>query len=630
MGAQHVTGRHTVPEDRAAYTSLGTVLLGMVAWLLLVFGAFLLSIVRWIGNTWPNVSPDEIVFHLHASLEGTDTAVVRDYLLHYQPAVVGVAAIALVLAVLLWRRSTGGCLAWMVLTAFCGITLTCLAQWNFSHLDNARASLPSDGSDFVGDHYVSLQDAKVTFPSQKRNLIYIYLESMELTYADEANGGAWDENLIPELTKLAREKGETFAGSSGMLNGALTLPGCTWTMGGLFAQSAGIPLKVPTHGNRTSLVLDDFFPELDCLGDVLAAQGYHQYVLFGSDADFGNRREYYTEHGGFDIFDHPRALEEGFIPEDYKVWWGFEDERLYQKARDVVTAAAGDDAPFNLTFLTVDTHAEDGYVCRLCHEEHADNRYANVMSCADRQAYEFVSWVLDQDFASNTTIVINGDHCSMDKDFCDNVADSYQRRTYTCIINGAAELAEPTLERSYATIDLYPTTLAALGCSIEGGRLGLGTNLYSSTPTIIEEYGLDACTDGFSHQSEFLNSYSNAPTGEELVEKMLPEVDFRLTYQDTGEEYTTGFFFTGVRNFSPDVIEESHLELTDTRTGQTESYPMELWYGNVNWSTAFDLRLHTVIPQDELQFYTAEAYMTITGDRDRQYASWDGAHPEGS
>lgn len=42
-----------------------------------------------------------------------------------------------------------------------------------------------------------------------------------------------------------------------------------------------------------------------------------------------------------------------------------------------------------------------------------------------------------------------------------------------------------------STLDLYPTTLAALGVQIEGNRLGLGTNLYSGEKTLAEKYGLD-------------------------------------------------------------------------------------------------------------------------------------------
>ena len=39
--------------------------------------------------------------------------------------------------------------------------------------------------------------ATVTFPEQKRNLVYIMLESMETSYLSKDLGGAIDYNLIP-------------------------------------------------------------------------------------------------------------------------------------------------------------------------------------------------------------------------------------------------------------------------------------------------------------------------------------------------------------------------------------------------------------------------------------------------
>ena len=55
-------------------------------------------------------------------------------------------------------------------------------------------------SKFIEDEYVDPTDVEVVFPEQKRNLIYIFLESMETTYSDVDDGGAFDENVIPELT----------------------------------------------------------------------------------------------------------------------------------------------------------------------------------------------------------------------------------------------------------------------------------------------------------------------------------------------------------------------------------------------------------------------------------------------
>ena len=81
------------------------------------------------------------------------------------------------------------------------------------------------------ENYVDGRDVKLEFPEQKRNLVYIFLESMEMTYTDESVGGAMQNNYIPELTNLSL-KNENF-GIDGQMNGAYTVPGATFTMGGL-------------------------------------------------------------------------------------------------------------------------------------------------------------------------------------------------------------------------------------------------------------------------------------------------------------------------------------------------------------------------------------------------------------
>ena len=80
----------------------------------------------------------------------------------------------------------------------------------------------------------------------------------------------------------------------------------------------------------------------------------------------------------------------------------------------------------------------------------------------------------------------------MDEGYIDrNVADEYDRTVYNCIINSAVE-GQNTKNRQFVAVDMFPTTLAAIGCEIEGERLGLGTNLFSGKPTLVEEMGLEA------------------------------------------------------------------------------------------------------------------------------------------
>ena len=60
-------------------------------------------------------------------------------------------------------------------------------------------------SDFIETHYVDPNSVQLTFPEKKRNLVYIFLESMENTFADPTSCDAVEDNYIPELTRLAKK-----------------------------------------------------------------------------------------------------------------------------------------------------------------------------------------------------------------------------------------------------------------------------------------------------------------------------------------------------------------------------------------------------------------------------------------
>lgn len=461
---------------------------------LAVLTGFLLFLVSFIGfgalwglTTWGEIDIDEIIFQLQMPLEGTGNGMLLDY------AVKGILPVFFVVGayILLAVRSrnsryrmrvVAGCLAAVLLS----VALIRRYVWERLHVEEWFAG-QADQSMFIQDNYVSTADVKLTFPEQKRNLIYIYLESMEVTFADRDSGGAFPENVIPELTALARDN-EDFSGSSDALNGGIVYVGTSFTTGGMFAQTTGLPLKISIGKNNMD-TQESFFPGIKGLGDILQEEGYKQVLMIGSNATFGGRRLYYREHGDFEIDDYLYAKEQGWIPEDYKVFWGYEDEKLFAFAKKRLTEMAAEDAPFHLTLLTVDTHFEDGYVCRLCKDEFGENQYANVIACSSRQVAAFVDWIRKQDFFENTTVILAGDHTTMDKDFCAEIDSSYRRKAYVAYINAAAQPADPAKTRTYATLDAFPTILAALGVQIEGNRLGLGTNLFSEKETLSEKYG---------------------------------------------------------------------------------------------------------------------------------------------
>ena len=97
----------------------------------------------------------------------------------------------------------------------------------------------------------------------------------------------------------------------------------------------------------------------------------------------------------------------------------------------------------------------------------------------------------------------------MDSDFCDPVSSDYSRRVYTAYINADPIENHSKGERQYTTLDTFPTTLAAMGVSIEGNRLGLGTNVFSGEETLLEKDGMQMINTEFSKKSEFLNALAD-------------------------------------------------------------------------------------------------------------------------
>ncbi|MDO4608899.1 MAG: LTA synthase family protein [Clostridia bacterium] len=337
------------------------------------------------------------------------------------------------------------------------------------------------------EEYVDPQNAKITFPEQKRNLIYIFVESMETTFMSKDLGGELDNNLLPNLYNLANEN-VNFSHNDGV-GGFSQVSGSTYTAGAMVTQTSGIPLKTFYEAGNT-YGKDNFLPGVYTLNDLLKENGYYQTLMVGSDATYGHRDQYFVQHGIDKIYDYYTAKEDKIIEEDYYVWWGFEDEYLYKYAKQELLEISKKQEPFAFTMLTVDTHFPNGYVCNQCGGEHPQ-QYDNVLKCADRQLFDFVNWIKAQDFYENTTIVVAGDHLTMDKEYIrNNVENEDNRYIYNCIINSAVA-TKNSKNRQFLGVDMMPTTLAAMGCEIEGDRLGLGTNLFSDKKTLTERKGMD-------------------------------------------------------------------------------------------------------------------------------------------
>ena len=352
-------------------------------------------------------------------------------------------------------------------------------------------------SPYIKENYIDPNEVNLNFPDKKRNLIHIYLESMENSYLSKELGGHMDDNLIPELTELMKE-GVSFSHNN-KYGGPQVTHGSEWTVASIVNMESGIPLK--TNMTRNVYGAEEFLPGITNIGDILKEEGYNQKMVVGSDLDFAGKTKYYKTHGDYEIFDVETAKEEGLIPKDYEVWWGYEDDKLFEYAKKELLELADKGEPFNFRMETADTHFPDGYLSENAERKY-DSQYANVIAYSSKKVVEFVRWIQEQPFYENTTIVITGDHLSMDTTFFESFDDNYERSVFNLIINGVAE-TENYKNREFAPFDMFPTILAAIGVDIEGERLALGTNLYSDKETLIERDGLNVVNENLERHSPF-------------------------------------------------------------------------------------------------------------------------------
>lgn len=497
---------------------INTLLLGTI----LIISIIIFAISLYIKNIFGNAQFEQLLFSLQFA-EGTGNDVIIDGAKYCLPVIIILAIILLLPLLFRSKKITFLKLnlkdhqfkfqLWplkhrIIYTLIIFLVLTTYSFNSIGLFDYLISQTLS--SDLFENYYVNPKEIKMTFPDEKQNLIYIYLESLESSFNTFMINDE-EVNLISGLENIAQSN-VNFSNNE-EFGGAYHLTGTGWTIAAMIAQTAGIPLKLSINGNMYDHY-SSFLPGVTSLGDILENEGYKQYLLIGSDVSFAGRDLYFTEHGNYELLDYYWAKETGKIDEDYYEFWGYEDKKLLEFAKEQLLEISKSDEPFNFTMLTVDTHAVDGYLDETC-ETPYDYTYANVIACNDSMVSEFIKWIQDQDFYENTTIIVVGDHLTMQIDIADYLKNN-ERTIYNAIIN-ARVTSEKTKNRIFNTTDMFPTTLAALGVEIEGNRLGLGTNLFSNELTLAEELGLDYLNNELLKNSEYYNKYFLEETYYEML-----------------------------------------------------------------------------------------------------------------
>lgn len=492
----------------------GLVLLCIIGFL------YVLSYVIYIVGNWTKITfkvgIESILFTITNPTKGANSDLLKSALLYCIPRILIVVAIVVFFIVLAVKNKEKynahikfkkikfsfnlnkftkilACL--MSIICLCFSLLKIDRDFKVSNYIKARKQV----STIYEDYYVDPFAANINIAkNERKNIIQIYVESMESTYFSTDDGGKQNKDYIPNLKQYALEN-ISFSNSE-KLGGFRNTTGTTWTMGALMALTSGVPYAFPIDSNNMGNH-SSFAKNLVTMGDVLEKNGYRQYFQCGSDGDFAGRSDYFKQHGNYEILDLQYAKDKGYIPKDYFVWWGYEDYKLFDIAKKELTQINILGEPFNYSLLTVDTHFPEGYMCDHC-ERNYPSPVENVLDCVDKQIFEFVEWCKQQPFYDNTIIVIVGDHQRMDSWLMDGVAES-ERMIYNCIINCDKTSELGFKNRTITTMDMFPTIMAAMGFNWTGDRLGLGTNLFSSTKTLAEIMTFDTLNAELVKTSNF-------------------------------------------------------------------------------------------------------------------------------
>jgi phosphoglycerol transferase len=458
-------------------------------------GIFAAALALWVDRMFGSPSIDQLLYHVHYA-EGAAVEMSEVFVVTFLVEVLGLslagAAIATALHAWLARGRSGwlaGAMRALPHLAFAGGLAVLLIQ--FSVFSYAAAHFDEDrfGKSYRDPASATLKEMG------RRNLVLIYVESLEETYADATLFGS---DLLAPL--------RTVGGQS--LPRYLQAPGATWTIAAMVATQCGVPLTVYSEDEvRRDGDQRAFLAGATCLGDILQARGYRNVFLGGAPLSFAGKGTFLRDHGYEERYGKDEWLAGGARPPGSAApemgGWGMFDDALLGRAREQLAALHASGQPFNLTVLTLDSHNPHGYPSPSCRGDVPRDQYVpfeRIVACSSRHLAEFVRFVRDKGYLENTTLVILGDHLAVGNPVDSKLRSVQDRRVFNLFV-GAEPLpkkAEPVL-----SFDMFPTLLEATGMRAEDGRLGLGRSAWAAEaarPEWVQHPNLPALAASPSYQ----------------------------------------------------------------------------------------------------------------------------------
>ena len=456
----------------------------------------LLTFVYWISRVFGKPNIEQIIFHFNLTdklFSEFDSHIVISFFNNVFIASLSVSSVLFFLEKFLVRKfGATYFVKWLYgrgipVIVLCGSIVIASLNFGISNYLSYK-----ELTDFVRENYVSPSNLKITHEAKSKNLLLIYVESLENNYR---NTNLFDQNLLKELDDL---DGVSFSKYT-------QAPGTGWTIAALVSTQCGIPLKPIGLAdiNLQGSLIKDFLPNVQCLGDTLKSAGYTNVFLGGASTHFSGKNKFLTQHGYSKIVGKEEWINEyGYSINDMN-GWGLYDDDLTNEAKKELDVLEKNGSPFNLTVLTVDTHFPDGFLSKAC-KSAGGKEFTDIVKCSVHQVAELIKYAKSKGYLENTNIVVLGDHLSMRNAVYDKLTATDERFIYNKFIPSSSFKKN---RESIVHFSIAPTVLNSLGFDLDGFRYGLGTSSIFDQDEPTNEKWIKSLMENLDRPSDYYNNF---------------------------------------------------------------------------------------------------------------------------
>lgn len=440
--------------------------LTLFVWVCVSVGAIGFGTAFWIHHQFGNMSYDQLILNIpHGDISTNGGyAMVWDAVKLAAAIPLGIVAACAVLYYAAKKRWRLGARFRRIIAAEVVCSLVILAAGGYSLMhasgidERIRASMSHQN---MADYYV---EPAITGQHERHNLVMIYLESMEDTFADT---DLFEMNMLEPVQAATADGWERIPRLEQFKHG--------WTVGGLVATQCGLQLRTVDGLLKNIRFSDDdeapqFLPNATCLPEVLGANGYVNVAMIGGDSTQGEMNPYFVQHGYDEVYDLATWKKNGET--EIRPDWGLSDRRLLELAKDELTTLHDAGQPFNLTVMTLDTH-DQPYLYDYC-DIKTKEPLTGISYCSMELVADYIDFIEEQGYLEDTTVVVIGDHLKYQapaNSYWETLKDLKGRT----IFNRWSSPEEFSFARD--TVDqysVYPTVLELVGLEVADHRAGLG------------------------------------------------------------------------------------------------------------------------------------------------------------